>query len=341
MSRRATIRATRAQARWTFRLDREEGPAFARLGRWRLTHLESATPWLRDLRTTLAHADAHHEGEVDEALAAEWVTAALYATGARELAVRWQAQEFRWPAWPEELRLGFPSAGALWPADFELLGLWLGTRRVAKRDALNPKATRDRIAWWRAQGLLVRVVDGVVLGALDEATLTGAAEAQRALASDEDAASSFFGDALGYPPCCVRAYLALGARDDSAMADARLGASGPPENGFLIGPLALLSHTPCSPTCQPSARLARRLLEAMNARSPGFEARWRRVATGVWGLDASGAAWVFGGGTTVSRAFRLEGGVQENVRFRGEALGMSGPASFDLTYCADHRRKTP
>lgn len=344
MSRRGTIRATHAHVRWTFRLDEEEGPAFARLGRWRLTHLESATPWLRHLKTALDRGNAEANGgdDVNEALAAEWVASALSSVGARCLGVRWHARDFPWPAWPEELRLGFPASGALWPADFELLGLWLGTRRVAKRDALNAEAARRRVAWWRAQGLCVGVVNGVVLGALEEATLTEAIEAQRALASDEDAVSSFFGDALGYPPCCVRAYLALGARDDAAMADARLGgASGPPESGFLIGPLALLSHTPCSPNCRPSTQLARRLLAGMDARSPGFEARWRRVATGVWGLDADGGAWVFGGGSTVSSAFRLDGGVQELVRFRGEGLSSSGPASLHLTYCADHRRKEP
>ncbi|MFK8000431.1 MAG: hypothetical protein AB8H86_12595 [Polyangiales bacterium] len=346
MSRRGTIRATHAESQWTFRLDQEEGPAFARLGRWRLTHLEAAKPWLRELKSALTQdpGEAGNGGEdgEDEERAAAWFAAALSAAGGRCLAVRWQASEFPWPAWPEELRLGFPSAGALWPADFELLGLWLGTRRVAKRDALSPEATRRRIAWWREQGVVVSVVDGVVLGALDEATLAEAVAAQRALTSDEDMASSFFGDALGYPPCCVRAYLELAARDDAAMADARLGgAGGPPENGFLIGPLALLSHTPCSPQCKPSASLARRLLKAMDARAPGFEARWRRVATGVWGLDASGRAWVFGGGATVSSAYRLDGGAHESLRFRGEALDSSGPASLDLTFYADHRRNDP
>lgn len=340
MSRRGIIRATHSQARWTFRLDQETGPAFARIGPWRLTHLESAAPWLRDLKTALVAGDAD-VGE-DEKRIAEWVGAALSSVGAGYLGVHWQAEGFPWPAWPEELRLGFPSAGALWPADFELLGLWLGTRRVAKRDALTAEATKSRIAWWRANGLAVGVLDGVVLGALDDATLAEAETAQRALTSDEDMASSYFGDALGYPPCCVRAYLALGARDDAAMVDARLGdEGGPPENGFLIGPLALISHTPCSAQCQPSARLARRLLKAMDARAPGFEARWRRVATGVWGLDASGHAWVFGGGSTVSNAFRFDGGVQESLGFRGEALDASGPASLDLTFHADHRRKNP
>lgn len=68
----------------------------------------------------------------------------------------------------------------------------------------------------------------------------------------------------------------------------------------------------------------------MDARAPGFEAHWRRVASGVWGLDASGNAWVFGGGSAVSSAYRFEGGVRESLDFRGEALDASGPASLDV-----------
>lgn len=237
----------------------------------------------------MALAEAPEAAEREDRVA-EFVGAALSSVGALCLSTRWQDEEFPWPAWPEELRLGFPSSGALWPADFELLGLWLGTRRVVKRDSLTTDAKHARIAWWRSSGLAVAEVEGVVLGALDEVTLGEAVAAQRALATEEDAASGYFGDALGYPPCCVRAYLTLGARDDAAMLDARLGVeAGPPENGFLIGPLAVISHTPCSAHCQGSVLLARRLLGAMDARSPGFEARWRRVATGVWGSMRRGA----------------------------------------------------
>ena len=309
-----------------------------KLGPWRLTHVESPAPWLRDLRASLAGASDESPSEVQVVAR---VSAALLDASASHITSRWRDAAFRWPMWPEELRLGFPAAGCLWPADFELLGLWLGTRQVVKRDALSEESKRARIAWWHASGLAVAEVDGVLLGALNDATLNRAVAAQRALSSDEDTASRYLGDALGYPPCCVDAYLSLGARDDAAMFDARLEEPGPPENGFLIGPLAIVSHTPCHPRCEATLHLARVLLRAMDARSPGFEARWRRVATGVWGLDAKGAAWVFSGDSAVERAYTFQGGAHEMPGFRGESLSVVGPASLPLTFRADHRRSRP
>lgn len=336
MSRCGIIHATHEGRRWTLRLEDDEGPAFVRLGTWRLTHLESAAPWMRELKTRLTANEGGDEAEV-----VAQVSRALLDLGACDISIRWRDAAFTWPTWPEALRLGFPSAGGLWPADFELLGLWLGTRRVAKRDGLTDEARRARVQWWRSAGLSVGEVDGVVFGALDEATVHKAVAAQHALTHHENSASRDLGDALGYPRCCVDAYLSLGPRDDDAMLDARPSDVGPPENGFLIGPLAILSHTPCRAHCPASLRLARRLLRGMDARSPGFETRWRRVATGVWGLDSSGGAWVFGGGNTVERAGKLDGGVAEALRFRGEALSECGPASLPLTFHADHRRTTP
>ncbi|MEM7609988.1 MAG: hypothetical protein AAF411_31970, partial [Myxococcota bacterium] len=153
--------------------------------------------------------------------------------------------------------------------------------------------------------------------------------AERHQARDASAVR-MLGALLGYPPCCVDAYLALPSQDDAAFVrhwDGRTHhrPAAPPASpllGFLIGPLALLSHRPCGPGCTASRRLAQRLLDGAEARSPGYATRWTRATSGVWAMDRFDRGWVLSGERAIERSlqFRVEGA---HVRTRA-ALELRG-----------------
>ena len=295
--------------------------AFAHVGGWALSHYGPSTDALRELGRRL-------EGQTGGALDV------LTQLGA--VLVRTFPVEPRLPRWSEVHRIGEPSP--LLPFDPELVGLQLGTRRIAKRDELDEASAEAVTSWWRANGLETRRVDHCVFAARRPADLDEAEHWQGALTADERAASRALGERLGYPPCCVDAYLALDANDDVALACQLLPHDDDPASPltlWLHAPLALVSHAPCSLRCEPTRQLARTLLEALNERHRGFAAQWMRAARRVHAFDADGDAWSFG-----EDQLRLDGNALvasplEDV-LRIDAFGLHVGAR-KLGLFADHR----
>lgn len=181
--------------------------------------------------------------------------------------------------------------GALWPSDVELLGVRLGLRTLVKRETADDEEAQRSLDWLAAGGL--RAVRGgregrVVLAAQAEETVLRAVDAEAALRTGGaagDEASRWLGRALGYPSCCVEAFLSLGRRDDLSLYATRLAPLGSPaarpETLWLPVPLRLLTYTPCSPDCPASLALAERLLAGLDAAAPGYRARWLEQARRV------------------------------------------------------------
>lgn len=265
------------------RLERDpnhQRPALAHLDGWALSHFGPSTEALREL----SHLLRAGQGEP---------LPRLLSVGAS--LVRVFVVEPKLPRWSEVHRIGEPAP--LLPFDPEVVGLRLGLRRIAKRDELDDATAKQVEAWWHSQGLRTRRVDHCVFGALEETHLDDAEQWQRALATDEVTASRALGQALGYPSCCVDAYVALGSNDDVALACQLLPWDMPPASPltlWLHAPLALISHAPCSLQCEPTQDLARQLLAGLEDRYPGFAKRWVDAAKRVHAFDAEGVAWSIG-----------------------------------------------
>ena len=287
------------------RLDRDpEGDraAMVRLFGYALSHDGPSTPELRGLRTSL------QAFETDE-LSSERALSTLVELGAEP--VRSFAFEPSLPSWTEQHRIGFGEASELLPFDPEVVGLRLGTRRLAKRDRLDADTQARVETWWQSEGLQTRRAGHCVFGATDAEVLGEAERWQSRLEQDEAEASRALGEMLGYPSCCIDAYLALGGNDDVALASALLPAlpSAPasPLTLWLHAPLALVSHAPCSLGCAATLELARRLLAGLEQRVPGFATRWMSYARRVHAFDELGHAWSIEMDTTVESASVLEG----------------------------------
>ena len=197
------------------------------------------------------------------------------------------------PKWSARARSGEPQGDYVFPFDPETAGLGRGLRRVVKREARDEAEAIEAETWLRQRGLLVQRLGQVVLGARDAGELARAVEAERAGDRDPSAVRAL-GEALGYPRCCVEAYLALPIRDDAALFDALLPAPGaapaPPETLWLVGPLALVSHAPCSLDCAATRELGGALLTALEAEHPAFRERWRSLARRVHVVTTQGRA---------------------------------------------------
>lgn len=202
---------------------------------------------------------------------------------------------FAVPRWSCLARTGAPSAGGLFPFDPELAQLELGARSVIKRETRTEEERVQVESWFFEHGLDVLVAGSVVLAGRDEARLARARDAE--LAGDRDAvAVRELGALLGYPSCCIEAYLALPVRDDAALFSALLPSPpvpAPPETLWLIGPLSLLAHTPCSLVCPASYELGRSTLARLDRETPGFDQRWRALARRVHVIDDLGRALSF------------------------------------------------
>lgn len=296
--------------------------ALAHLGGHALSHYGESTDALRELSHALR--DVASEDALD-------VLRELGAVRVRSFAV-----EPRLPRWSEIHRVGDPNP--LLPFDPELVGLQLGTRRIAKRDELDDASAEAVTAWWRGRGLKTRRVDHCVFGARREQDLDDAEAWQRALDDNEPEASRMLGDALGYPACCVQRYVALGANGDVALACQLLPHDTRPASPltlWLHAPLALVSHAPCSLGCEATRELAQTLLDALDERHRGFAARWLQAARRIHAFDDGAQAWSIGdddcfvleGNTFVERA-------REDLEVDVEGVYM-GEQRFGLH--ADHR----
>ena len=180
--------------------------------------------------------------------------------------------------WPGIRRAGGADVEEIWPFDPESVALDLGLRRLIKREAVPGR--------------------GVVFESPDDAEIAAAHRAEEALArgaeadADADHAVAHLGDALGYPPCCVQAFLEQGRRDDLSLALALLpepgGPPASPLTSWLVPPLALVSHAPCGLSCGATEELARALLDELDRRRPGFRSRWHGLAARVQAVSSDG-----------------------------------------------------
>ncbi|MGE0786683.1 MAG: hypothetical protein AB7S26_13510 [Sandaracinaceae bacterium] len=289
----------RATVRWRdveleLRLARDPGgeaPAWVRVGEVGIAHgalPEAMRAGLGDVRARLLATAV--EGDATERAVYELLRDAMERTfdgASASLGVGL-------PRWPASLRIGRP-AGGIWPFDAESTALSLGLRRLVKREEFSDASAVADAAWLAGRGFVVSAAsepdrDGrrVIFAARERHELDDALDLERALRSDggeSEAAGRALGERLGYPACCVEAYASARSRDDRGLARALLPPYGSPPSSpltqWLSAPLGLVSHAPCSLACAPTLELAARLLEAVDAESSGFAARFMDLARRV------------------------------------------------------------
>lgn len=221
----------------------------------------------------------------------------------------------RLPRWSSRLRTGAPAAGALWPFDAELAALRLGRRALLKRECFSDAAAAADRAWLAAAGLTVIAVGDVapdgrrVLLAARDAIDPALVAAEWAIQRDrDDAAARALGAALGYPACCVEAFVAAAGHDDRALLaalPAPAAAPASPLTQWLTQPLALISHVPCGLGCAATRDLAAAVLAALDAATPGFAARWRDLAARVQVIDHRGRSLALAGVGDLARGLTI------------------------------------
>jgi hypothetical protein len=297
--------------------DREAATsAWVRAGGWALSHLDhDPSPAIRARLSALGRAFAAC-GSVARAVEETFRGATLRTK--RRVDVDQRA-----PRWPLRLRSGAPDAarlphGSIWPFDAETTAMRLGLRRLVLREWLHEGDADADARWLEDDGLVVeRVRDRpesgpvALFAAHDRAILVEAREAHRAACTPDARWADgvrWMGDALGYPPCCVDAFVRARSRDDVAMfADLLPPIDDPPSSplvGWLVGATQVVSHAPCSSSCAPSRAIASRTLAEIDRRHEGFAAAWERIAKRVHAIDATGRCF----------AFDAEGSLAEGAR---------------------------
>ena len=251
----------------------------------------------------------------------------------------------RLPRWPSTLRTGVPrgEARSIWPFDAELTGLEIGKRRIVKREAFDEPAALADIAWLEENGVIVRRAnappgdDGrrVHFGGFDPKEIDAAVELEDRLRRQDGSstdAAAWFGDALGYPPCCVERFTSLTSRDDETLVREllpRLPAEPASPLSVWLTPLALVSHAPCELGCRSTLDLAGALLDELDRRFSGFRERWTHLAQRVHVLDSA----------TRSLAVLLAGDLSETAPARiDRATEIRIPSRSDLS---DMVRRAP
>lgn len=187
--------------------------------------------------------------------------------------------------------------------DTELLGIRAGDRGGALRELVRTPDAEALVDGLRAMGLAAGVVDAqgeqgsvdgrigsgvdnvVVAVARDAATLAALTAAQRAIRRSTGEpmrrAVAEVGAILGYPPCCVDAFILLRDHADNRLLELSpfVRSEGPVDPLLMrMGGIALLSrHFPCRCDCEASGAAAARTLVHMDALLPGLGAAVRRV----------------------------------------------------------------
>ncbi|HIA00642.1 MAG TPA: hypothetical protein EYN66_01800 [Myxococcales bacterium] len=208
------------------------------------------------------------------------------------------------PRWPGTLRTGpvMPLEQGLWPYDPEAAAMLAGRRRLIKREWLTSEQQEKDAAWLAQHDLIVESADSVdsrgrfaLFAAADDETLQNAHAAEAALCASDterESAAAWLGEALGYPSCCVNTFQRLGRRDDLTLAMELLptvdASPASPLTQWLHGPLALISHTPCSLECGDSMALAKAVLQELERERPGFSARWEQLTRRIQLVDVHG-----------------------------------------------------
>ncbi|HMR75537.1 MAG TPA: hypothetical protein PKD61_10500 [Polyangiaceae bacterium] len=254
------------------------------------------------------------------------------------------------PKWPARLRSGAPPTDGVSPADPELFGLLSGQRSLIKRECLNGRDADVAERWLAARALSLRRIpapapDGqtVILAARDSDALHRGEVLELEARRRDPSAVVALGRLLGYPACCIERFCSLSVQDDVALLGALLDgdtAAAPPETLWLVGPLSLISHAPCSLRCAASASLGADLLAALDTAYPGYATRWQELARRVHVMSSTGGALLS------LRVFNqhIEHAVRWQVPDADAAAHADAPelagAAFDASaysFVADHR----
>lgn len=285
----------------------------------------------------VANALKQHTSEpsLENALAA---VADALPDGAGLIGVRaWMAGQ-KVPRWPAHLRSVQHQAAEtqfLWPMDPEAAALAAGIRTLLKREGVLPGGADAEERWLRSFGLVTRQVpipesDAIgILAAVDATTLEMAYEAEvavRSRSANALDAAAWLGEALGYPTCCRARFVEQAQHDDLTLMTSCLPEAGehgpaPVFTQWISGPLALVSHTPCSLECEASVEIARRALDVIESWRPGWSEAWRHLAQRVHAIDRDGRIF----------ALQVDGSLRDGVVSDAvEILVATDPTDFDI-----------
>ena len=177
-------------------------------------------------------------------------------------------------------------------ADSELLSLRFGLRRLIKRELLD--ATRreallasDALREAAAEVFLATpggAGSSTVFASPDAPLLETARELEtleRRSGAARARAIRWFGEQLGYPPCCVERFSALRTQDDEAVLTGLLSRErwNPigHEMNFLVPAMGPVTHYPCALDCAASLARGRRFLSRLAEARPELHAAWLPV----------------------------------------------------------------
>ncbi|MEP7122570.1 MAG: hypothetical protein ABJE95_16730 [Byssovorax sp.] len=186
---------------------------------------------------------------------------------------------------------------ALLGVDPEIELIARGHKRACLKEAVLRAEADGLCRAYRAMGLVAEIVElhgfaegrdahergadfAIVAVAKDQASLDEVLAAQRAHASAQGkAAVEAMGALMGYPPCCVQAFLAQRTRGDN-LDNERLTFRRAPREPLhpllhRVGGVRLLSHHPCSPSCAGSIRIGEQIVGALAAVDAPATARAR------------------------------------------------------------------
>lgn len=176
---------------------------------------------------------------------------------------------------------------ALLGVDPEIELIARGHKRACLKEAVLRAEAEGLCRAYRAMGLVADIVElhgiepgrdahargadyAIVAVARDQVSLDEVLTAQRAHASAQGkAAVEAMGALMGYPPCCVQAFLTQRTRGDN-LDNERLTFRRAPDEALhpllhRVGGVRLLSHHPCSPSCAGSIQIGEQILEALAA----------------------------------------------------------------------------
>lgn len=291
-----------------FRPDDGKVKALAFAAGFGLAYLDASPPTsmrdrLGELAAAFVRAGEGRSGEDDAMRAVERAVVEVFPH-AKTKVLRRVPVDQRVPRWPVSMRSGEPDPkrGRLWPFDAETTGMQIGTRKLMLREWLDEVDAQADARWLESHGLVVarlgdRPESGPValLAAFDRATIDEARKAHRDASAPSDRwqdAARRMGELLGYPRCCVEAFVRVRLRDDLSMFADLLppigSAPSSPLAGWLVGATTSISHAPCAADCAPTLALARSVLDALDRGSPGFCGIWERLARRVHAIDVDG-----------------------------------------------------
>ncbi len=340
--------------------------ALVHTGPFALSHLERDVPAsfrdaLAEIALSLRASDPRSIEELCELIERSGVRASIR---------RRIPKGSRVPFWPVSIRSGSSSRSELWPFDAELAALRIGRRRLVRREGLDEAQMRHERTYLEGHDLHVRWVGaphGTLLASPDPSVLAEAAEREAANVSagaEWQQAARWNGDALGYPSCCVEAFVRIRRRDELMLFAERLPPivhePALPHSQWLDGALALVSHAPCDPSCDATLALAAEILAELERTREDFATRWLRLARRVHVIDLSGTCLALdvegpldGGLVREAHAITLDPvSSLPRVDRRPDLFGVrlsidahllvgAGHAEFGAALVSDHRHEPP